>query len=103
MPPVIARLLSAANADPAVVAACLTPDAVIVYDGMLFKGPASAEAWRAESQRRYPGMEIEPYDIVRNGDDVSLKMRLHGAFGGPRDRTCKFRVRGELIERIDVY
>jgi len=86
-----------------VVAACLTPDAVIVYDGMLFKGPASAEAWRAESQRRYPGMEIEPYDIVRNGDDVSLKMRLHGAFGGPRDRTCKFRVRGELIERIDVY
>ena len=103
MPPVIARLLSAANSDPAVVAACLTSDAVIVYDGMLFKGPASAEAWRAESQRRYPGMEIEPYDIVRNGDDVSLKMRLHGAFGGPRDRTCKFRVRGELIERIDVY
>ena len=103
MPPVIARLLSAANSDPAVVAACLTPDAVIVYDGMLFKGAASAEAWRAESQRRYPGMEIEPYDIQWNGDELSLKMRLHGEFGGPKDRTCKFRMRGALIEGIDVY
>lgn len=103
MPPVVERLLSAANSDPDVVAECLTRDAVIVYDGMLFKGPASAEAWRAESQRRYPGMEIEPYDIVRTGDDVQLKMHLHGEFGGPRERTCRFRIRGELIERIDVY
>lgn len=103
MPEVIERLFRAANADPAVVAECLTPDAVILYDGMLFKGPSSAEVWRAESQRRYPGMAIEPYDIVVAGDDVSLKMRLHGEFGGPRDRTCKFRMRGELIERIEVH
>ena len=103
MPAAIERLFRAANSDPAVVEACLTPDAVIVYDGMLFKGPSSAEAWRAESQRRYPGMTVEPYDIVVAGDEVSLKMRLHGAFGGPKDRAAKFRMRGELIERIDVH
>lgn len=103
MPAAIERLFRAANADPAVVAACLTPDAVIVYDGMLFKGPRSAEAWRAESQRRYPGMAIEPYDVVVAGDEVSLKLRLHGEFSGPRDRTCRFRMRGGLIERIDVH
>ena len=74
-----------------------------MYDGMLFKGPASVEAWRQESRRRYPGMEIEPYVVEREGDDVFVRMRLLGEFGGPRDRTCKFKLRDGLIERVEVY
>ena len=103
LPTAIARYLDAdRTADPALLAACFTPDAVVRDEGRSIHGIAAIQAWRQAARAQYQYI-AEPLGSTQVGDSTRLLARVTGNFpGSPVDLLYVFGLRDDRIAALEI-
>nr|WP_315428589.1 nuclear transport factor 2 family protein [uncultured Albidiferax sp.] len=103
LPSAIARYLDADRiADPALLAPCFTPDAVVQDEGHSIRGLEAIQAWRKTAHAKYQ-YTAEPLTITQAGDQTQLLARVAGNFpGSPIDLLYVFGIRDDKIAALEI-
>ena len=103
LPTAIARYLEADRAaDPALLAPCFTPDAVVRDEGHSIRGIAAIQAWRQAAQTKYQYVAV-PLGITQAGGHTKMLARLTGNFpGSPVDLLYVFGISDDKIASLEI-
>ena len=101
LPPPVARLIDAANAnDTDAFLAALTPDGVVDDWGRAFRGPDAVRGW---SDAEFIGVRVslDVTEVVQRDGAVTVTAQVGGdGFNGPSHFT--FDVAGDRVSRMTI-
>ncbi|MGI5212839.1 nuclear transport factor 2 family protein [Plantactinospora sp. CA-290183] len=101
---VISRYLQAdIERDVEAMVGCFTEDAVVVDKGRTWHGRAGVRDWRASATAAYEyTVEVRGTEAA-GPDNYLVEAHLEGDFpGSPADLRFAFRLRGDLIDRLEI-
>lgn len=103
LPAEIAAYVEAANAhDPARVAACFDPDAVVRDEGRTYRGREAIAAWAAETGASY-APTIAPTALAHGDAQYRLQASVSGSFpGSPASLALRFRLGADGIAMLEI-
>jgi len=88
--------------DAGAVAACFTPDAVVVDEGQTHRGEASIKAWYEDVSHRYRAT-LAVTEVAAEGDDVVLSGEVSGNFeGSPIELRYRLTVQQERVAAFSI-
>lgn len=103
LPDPIARYFTAdKRSDPASIAACFTPDAVVTDEGNTYAGREAIRQWMANASTQYQ-YTVEPHSLAHQAGQIVVTSRLVGNFpGSPVDLRYLFSVEGDVIAALEI-
>lgn len=103
LPAPIARYLAAdRRSDPAAIAGCFTPDAVVIDEGNTYAGREAIGQWMANASTQYR-YTVEPLSLAHEVGQVVVTARLVGNFpGSPVDLRYRFSIAGDAIAALEI-
>ncbi|PZU56455.1 MAG: polyketide cyclase [Sphingobium sp.] len=102
LPAPISAYFAADAADGGSVAACFTPDAVVIDEKQTHHGREAISRWKAETSTRYRYV-AEPVAIEADGDAQIVTAHLTGDFpGSPIDLRYAFTLADGEIARLEI-
>ncbi|WP_244140509.1 nuclear transport factor 2 family protein [Burkholderia sp. BCC1047] len=82
---------------------CFTPDAVVVDEDRTYRGHHAIESWKRESREKFE-FAVEPADVSRDGDRVTVRARVVGNFpGSPVLLDHVFDLAGHKITSLEIH
>lgn len=103
LPASIARYLAAdKRSDPASIAACFTPDAVVTDEGNTHAGRDAIRQWMTNASTQYQ-YTAQPLSLAHEAGQIVVTSRLVGNFpGSPVDLRYLFSIEGDLIAALEI-
>ncbi len=102
LPKPIAAYFAADIQDGAAIAACFTPDAVVIDERQTYVGREAIARWKADSAAKFDYVS-EPFAIVPDGDRFIVSSRVTGTFpGSPVDLRYRFTLDKDAIARLEI-
>lgn len=102
LPKAIAGYFAADTLDATAVAACFTPDAVVIDEKQTHQGREAIARWKTEASAKYDYVS-EPKAIQAQGDRIIVTAHLTGNFpGSPVDLRYAFTLAGDAIARLEI-
>lgn len=103
LPDGIARYFAADRlADAGAVAACFTPDAVVIDEGNSYSGRDAIRQWMANASTQY-SYSVEPFALAEEGGRTIVACHLVGNFpGSPVDLRYRFVIEGDRIAALEI-
>jgi hypothetical protein len=104
LPKSIATYIDAENGnDPALLAQCFAPDAVVRDEGQKYEGLTAIQRWTEETKAKYQHT-IEPLAFVEENGTSMVAMRLAGNFpGSPIEVKFVFALKGDRIASLTIH
>ena len=103
LPGPIARYFAAdKGSDPALLAACFTPDGTVIDEGNTYAGREAIGQWLANASTQYT-YTVEPFALAHDSGRIIVTSHLGGNFpGSPVDLRYLFAVEGDLIAALEI-
>ncbi|MFN6997465.1 MAG: nuclear transport factor 2 family protein [Aquincola tertiaricarbonis] len=102
LPAPIADYFEADRRGPEAVAACFTPQAVVLDEGRTHQGREAIRAWKqaASSAYRY---EVRPLSLTAAAGEQVVLARVTGTFpGSPVDLRYRFRLADGRVAALEI-
>ncbi|MBT9486772.1 MAG: nuclear transport factor 2 family protein [Rubrivivax sp.] len=102
LPEPIAAYFAADPQNPAAVAHCFTPQAVVKDEGRTHTGLEAIRQWKAASAAKYR-YTAEPFAVVQNNQHHIVSGHVVGDFpGSPVNLRFQFRLERGLIAALEI-
>ena len=103
LPAAITRYFAADKlGDAGAIAACVTPDAIVIDEGNTFAGREAIRQWMANASTQY-SYTAEPFALAHRDGRIVVTSRLVGNFpGSPVDLCYQFVIDGDLIAELEI-
>lgn len=103
LPDPIARYFAADKAsDAGAIAACFTPDAIVIDEGNTYAGREAIRQWMAHASTLYT-YTVEPLAMAQEGHRTVVTSCLVGNFpGSPVDLRYRFVTEGDRIAELEI-
>lgn len=103
LPNAVAAFFAASNGTAdAGLRHCFAEHASVRDENHTHRGIAAIEAWLRQTQSRFT-YSVEPLDAALDGDTLKVRAKVSGNFpGSPVELEHGFRLRGDLIEALEI-
>ena len=102
LPKPIADYFALDRTEGAAIAACFTPDALVIDEKRTHRGRLAIARWKTEASTTYDYVS-EPMTVDDQGDRITVTARLTGNFpGSPVDLRYAFTLEGKEIARLEI-
>jgi SnoaL-like domain len=102
LPEPIASFFAADPQNPAAVAYCFTPQAVVKDEGQTCTGLEAIKAWKAAAAAKYQ-YTVQPFAWVQKDGQHTVSGHVAGNFpGSPVDLRYHFRLERGLIAALEI-
>jgi SnoaL-like domain len=102
LPEPIAAFFAADPQNPAAVAHCFTPQAVVKDEGRTHTGLEAIKAWKVAAAAKYR-YTVEPFALVHKNGQHTVSGHVAGDFpGSPVDLRYHFRLERGLIAALEI-